>query len=226
MTPIEVLMEQFATALKHHNREEAVKLVKEALENQVVTIPVLYESILAPSLNRIASNSLEQDIPIWEEHISSNIVRTAMEVAFPYVIRARDAQTKDESIHDNLKKKALVFCLEEEYHELGARMTTDFLTLLDFEAYYIGANTPRQEIIKAFDYFLPDVICISITNYYHLAKLHAFIDQMKSSRIEKPFKLVLGGYAIHHSSNVSDLIKADYYVNTFEDLKKIKEDIL
>lgn len=223
MTPIEALKDQFTSALKHHNREAAIKLVHDALENQTINIPNLYEYILAPSLNEISSNAFEQEVPIWEEHISSNIVRTALEVAFPYVLEARDSSGYDST---KAKVKALVFCLEEEYHELGARMTTDFLTLLDFEAYYIGANTPKREILKAVDYFVPGVICISVTNYYHLAKLHDFLDQLKAATIKKPFKLILGGYAIHHSSNVSNLIKADFYANTFEDLKKIKEAIL
>ena len=223
MTPIEALKDQFTSALKHHDREAAITLVHDALEKQTINIPNLYELILAPSLNEISSNAFEQEVPIWEEHISSNIVRTALEVAFPYVLKARNS---DASSIAQPKIKALVFCLEEEYHELGARMTTDFLTLLDFEAYYIGANTPKREILKAVDYFSPDVICISVTNYYHLAKLHDFIDQLKAAPNKKPFKLILGGYAIHHSSNVTDLLSADFYANTFEDLKKIKEAIL
>jgi hypothetical protein len=59
-----------------------------------------------------------------------------------------------------------------------------------------------------------------------LTRLHGFIDALKRSNTEKSFKLLVGGYAIHHSSNVKDSLKADYYAITYKDLETVKEDIL
>ncbi len=218
------LLALFSQALINHDRELAVKHITEALENQTIDVKSLYETILAPSLNRISSNQIEQDLPIWEEHFSSSIVRSALELAYPFVLAERN--TRNAHLDPTLNRtKAIIFCLEEEYHELGARMITDFLTILDFDAYYIGANTPKREILKAIAYFKPALVCISVTNFYHLAKLHSLIEQLKMEDIQTvtPFTLIVGGYAIQHSSNVDVLVKADYYANSFEDLEKIKE---
>jgi len=218
------LLANFSQALIRHDKENAVKLITEALENRRIDVKTVYESILAPSLNQISNFKIEQEMPIWEEHLSSSIVRSVLEAAYPFVLAERDAQYDDVLP----RQKALVFCLEEEYHEIGARMITDFLTLLAYDAYYIGANTPMREVIKAIDFFKPTLVCISITNFYHLSKLHRLIEQLKvkEGQSDTPFSLIVGGYAIQHSSNVDELLKADYYANTFDDLQKIKEAIL
>ena len=217
----------FSQALISHDKEKAIKLITDALKNRTHDVKTLYETILAPSLNQISSNQIEQELPIWEEHLSSSIVRSALEITYPFVLAERDAGHSVANAQF-ANQKAVVFCLEEEYHELGARMITDFLTILGFDAYYIGANTPKREILKAIAYFEPTLVCISVTNFYHLTKLHSLIEELKLKEIQSvtPFTLIVGGYAVQHSSNVDVLVKADYYANTFEDLKKIKEAIL
>ena len=213
----------FQEALRHHDRALASKVAMDALSLGDIDVRILYEDILAPSLNFISSNLKQQEVPIWEEHVQSNIVRTVLEQAFPYVIQ--ESKLKNSNI-SQANHRALVFCLEEEYHEIGARMTTDFLTILGFDALFIGANTPAAEIIRAIQHFKPILIGCSLTNYYHLTKLHTFVDRLKTETPDLSFKVLVGGYAVFHTSNVKTLIHADYYANTFEDLKQIKEDLL
>lgn len=222
MSDFSQLIAQFNQTMHSHNREQAIKLVTEALESGAVDIRTLYEEVLAPYLNHISSNTQDQEMPIWEEHVSSSIIRTALEISFPYVLKERN----EKSPHSGERNRALVLCLEEDYHELGARMTTDFLTILGFDAYFIGSNTPKKEIFRALDHFKPQLLCISVTNYYHLAKLHALIEDLNTKTLKSSYQLVLGGYAIKHSTNVDKLLTADYYANSYEDLKRIKEDLL
>jgi MerR family transcriptional regulator, light-induced transcriptional regulator len=214
MESIQALFTQFTEALDENDKVKAINVFQNALSNTDLSIPMLYEQLLAPSLNHIASNAKDQEIPIWKEHLASSTVRTALELSYLRVLK--DQQPKTD-------QRALVFCLEEEYHELGARMTADYLTLLGFETFFIGANTPRKEIFEAIGFFNPNVVCISVTNYFHLSRLHDLIEQLPEHR---SFKLIVGGYAVHHSSNVEALVKADFYANAYDDLKKIKEAIL
>ncbi len=219
---VELIRSRLIKALENHNREEAVLIITEALEQNTISIQTLYEEVLTKCLNSISSNKQEQAIPIWEEHISSNIVRTIIELSLPYVYRQRD-QLESVNGQPKSRKKAVIFCLEEEYHELGARMITDFLILLGFDAYFIGANTPKREIFSAIAHFEPDLVCVSVTNYYHLTKLHQLLEELRTVEVLKPFTFVVGGYAIHNSSEVKSQLNADYYVKSFEDLKAVKE---
>lgn len=221
MMPIEKLKREFQDALMRHDRALASKLVTEALSDGTVDIPTLYEGILAPSLNHIASNTHPQEVPIWEEHVQSNIVRTVLELSFPFVLKERDKTPSLET-----PPRALIFCPEEEYHEIGARMTADFLTLLGFDTLFIGANTPATEVISAIKAFNPILVSCSLTNYYYLTKVHKLFDFLKTAIPDPAYKVLVGGYAIFHSSNVKELIQADFYANTFEDLRRLKEALL
>ncbi len=217
----EFLLGEFMKHLESLNKEKCISLIKEALDNKSISIPNLYENVLAKGLANISSNEKEQEITVWEEHVQSGIVRTAIEMSYPYILEKRDSI-------GNGDLKAIVFCQEEEYHELGARMITDFLTLLGFNAVFVGANTPKLEAIDAIIDFNPDLVCISVTNYFHLMTLKDLINDLRNvkSRHNIKFKILVGGYAIDNTPSVKEKISPDYYANSFEELKKIRSDLL
>jgi methanogenic corrinoid protein MtbC1 len=212
----EQLKQKFHEALKNLDKPSAINLVIKALEGGSITIIDLYTEILGPSLGAISSNEFNQEISIWEEHIQSGIVRTALEISYPYVLAQRPQSGKG-------TLSAIVFCLEEEYHELGARMTTDFLTLLGFDAHFIGANTPKKEALDSIEKLNPNLICISVTNYFHLTRLKDLIALMRSDLKNSQTKIVVGGYAIDHTPHAKDEIETDFFAHSFDDLKAIKE---
>lgn len=211
---IQLIYEQFKTALNHYDKETCLKIAMSALESNTVTISILYEAILEKSLYEIATNNSKQAIGIWQEHIQSSIIRTVIENTYSYVIKHKAPV---------LSKKVIVFCPKEEYHDIGARMTTDFLTLLGFDAYFIGPNTPEEEVYKAIDHLAPDWICISVTNFFHLAKLQDFVLRLKAYQSKNTLNIMVGGYAIEYTPDAKLKIHADEFPHTFDDLKKIKE---
>lgn len=213
------LSQSFTEALRSLDKKKAVQLATDALDAKTINIVDLYTYVLAPGLSGIASNDTEQKISIWEEHVQSSIVRTVLEIAFPYVLK----EAKAPSIKP---LNAIVFCLEEEYHEMGARMTTDFLTLLGMKATFIGANTPKNEILDAMKTLTPDLVCVSVTNYFHLTRLKDLIEQIHANFKDETYKIVVGGYAVEHTPHAKEILGADYYAASFEDLNSIKEALL
>lgn len=215
----EQLKRKFHEALRDLDKPLAIKLITESLESGTITIIDLYTEILGPSLGAISSNEFNQEISIWEEHIQSGIVRTALEISYPHVL-SKNVQSTENT------PKAIVFCLEEEYHELGARMTTDFLTLLGFDAHFIGANTPKKEALDAIEKLNPSLVCISVTNYFHLTRLKDLIALIRSNFESNHTKIVVGGYAIDHTPHAKDEIDTDFFAHSYEDLKTIKEALI
>lgn len=208
----------FCKALMKMDKPGAIGVIQRSLDEENIKVKDLYVNVLAPALGSIASNESKQTIPIWQEHVHSGIVRTALEIAYPHVIRQIKPSPQ--------KLKAIVLCLEEEYHELGARMITDFLTIIGFESIFIGANTPKNEILDAIRTLSPNLVCISVTNYYHLTRLKDLIILMNHEYQEKTFKTLVGGYAVDHTPHAKEIIGADFYASSFEDLEKIKEALL
>lgn len=202
------LYESFAKALQNLDKKTCIQITLEQLNSTDFSVVLFYEDILARALHTIETD----ETAVWKEHVQSSIVRTCLELCAPYVISSKKATPTG--------KKAIVFCQEEEYHELGARMTTDFLTLLGFESLFIGANTPAPQAIASVQAFAPELICISVTNFYHLSKTPPLIDSLRAISTAK---IIIGGYAVFHASHVKEQITADYYAKDFEDLKTIKE---
>jgi len=217
---VNTMFDSFVSALNTRDKARCIQLVKDALDTKSISIPELYEGVLARSLHEIATNEKEQKIAIWEEHIQSAIVRSALEITYPYIM---NLTTKDDN---RPQPAALVFCQEEEYHELGARMATDFLTLLGFDALFIGANTPAEEALAAVVTIRPQLVCVSVTNFFHLTRLQSLINAMRAHIARgdvPPFTIVAGGYAVKYTPGVSAQLTPDYFASCYHDLAKIRE---
>lgn len=215
------IREEFQKKMLSRDKTGCAKLVLESLESGALSVVELYEGVLGPSLSSISGNNEEQEIRIWDEHMRSGTVRMAIELSYPYIV-------KKDTVHSD-SPRAMIFCIEEEYHELGARMTTDFLTLLGFDSYFIGANTPSEEAVDAVLELKPALVCISVSNFYNLVKVQEAIDALKelvSSGKSDKFAVVVGGYAVANTEGAKEHVKPDYFANSYSDLEKIKEAVL
>jgi len=190
-------------------------MVRQALNSQTIPLQALYLEYFVPAMSGIASNEKEQTLSIWREHIQSSIVRTLLEMCYETVMETPQTHLK-----------ALIFCLSEEYHELGARMTADFLCLNGIQTHFIGANTPPSEAISAIEALKPDLVCISVTNYYHLSKLQHFLKEIEPLKIRQTFKIAVGGYAIDHTASAKERLAVDFTISSVSDLVSIKEALL
>ena len=134
------------------NREKAVTLSLSLLENESITIHDLYEKVLKSALYSIDCQELDKEC-IWKEHVTTAIVRTIIEVSYPYLLKEK------KNVVSN-GKKVIVVCPSEEYHEIGARMVHDYFSLNGFESTMIGANTPLSVILDAVEFVKPDFVAV------------------------------------------------------------------
>ncbi|MHB8963986.1 MAG: cobalamin B12-binding domain-containing protein, partial [Saccharofermentanales bacterium] len=205
----------FNDALSRHDKPECVRIAMGILDTPQPDVVSLYEEVLRPSLTSIAANDKKQEIPVWDEHIRSSIVRSVIELCYPPVLKSAQERTG---------LKAAIFCTEDETHEIGARMVTDYLTLLGFDSVFIGASTPTDAILDAISHLQPDLVAVSVTNYYHLVALSALISKIRALTTLKT-KIVVGGYAISTLKN-PECFDVDYISHGFDDLAKIREELL
>lgn len=210
-------MKRLKQAIINNDKETAVKMALSMLETGKINVVDLYQNVLSPALVEIDGCTEEETKCIWIEHIRTNIVRTIIEASYVYVVK---------SIEENnvkpLNKKALIVCPTDEYHEIGARMATDFLMLCGYDVKYIGANTPLEVIISAVEVEKPDVLAVSVTNLYHLSAAKHMIEAVKVSMPN--IKIYAGGQAFS-SPKTKEVIKPDKILFSYEDfLKASKEE--
>lgn len=203
-------MEQFKTLLEKEDRQGSLAYIMNLLATNTLGIMEVYEGILAPSLNTMESTGHEQE-DIWKEHVRTSIIRTIVENCYPYVVKERDEKYGVKST-----KSIAVICPQDEHHELGARMITDYFTMLGYEATFVGSNTPKEVFVAGLKAHKLHYIAISITNPYHLISARNTIDKIRE--VDPAVKIIAGGYAIGKIGGKSSTLGADYYLTTFQDI--------
>jgi methanogenic corrinoid protein MtbC1 len=213
---MDTIYKQFEVFFEEENKEEAVKYILEKLQAGEIDVVSLYTKVLTPLLNNMTCQLADKRICIWKEHVKTAIVRTIVENCYSYVIAKRN------DLNYPKRGVAAILCPPEEYHDLGARMVADFFTIGGYEAVYVGSNTPYQDFYNAVHVIKPEVVAISVSNYYNLVAAKKMIEELKKA-LDYPLKIVVGGYAFHDASEKYKLIGADYFANSYEDILKLAE---
>ena len=211
MNPYE---ETFGELLQSEKKEEAVRYALDLLSSGKVDLVTLYQEILTPTLNHMSCSLAEKQLCIWKEHVRTAIVRTIVECCYPYVVK--------ELARVNPAKRgtAVVICPPEEYHDLGARMAADFFVLNGYETVFVGSNTPYQDFYNAADLIKPDVIAISVSNYYNIVATKKIIAELRL-RTKGSSRIIVGGNAFADGAHTADVVGADRIVQSFEDIRNL-----
>ena len=206
--------EDFISLLEDESKEEALLFILHLLENKEVDVIDIYTNILAPALNKMECKVADKNICIWKEHVRTAIVRTIVECCFPYVLE------KKKELNYSAGGTAVVLCPPEEYHDLGARMTADFFTICGYNAIFVGSNTPYNDFKNAIDAIHPNIVAISVSNYYNLVCTKKIIEDLRKVN-HNPLKIIVGGHAFNTNTDNYKLVGADYYANSYFDIEKI-----
>ncbi len=208
----------FDTFIKHienEDKSQAVLYAVSLLESNQMSIEDLYLKLLTPSLHQFSCQSEDEEICIWKEHCRTSMIRTILEIGYLFVLK-RLVDVK------KVNKKVVLLTPSLELHEIGAIMNTHFMMLEGFDASFIGANTPKAEIISAIRAYQPDFVAISVTNPYNLIVTKQTTDEIK--KLFPNVGIILGGQAFKDQKALSE-IKHDYILQSLEDLKKFREQV-
>jgi methanogenic corrinoid protein MtbC1 len=200
----------FIFKLDNEAKDECILFILDLLEKGV-SIKEVYEGYIIPALAEYECNSEIEEICIWKEHARTSIIRTILEATYPYLIKQKK---------NRINKNIIVACPQLEYHEIGAILAANFFTLEGFDAKYIGANTPSEQIVSAVKIIKPDFVALSITNYYNMVSVKKLTEKLKIDFPE--VKLILGGQATKNDATLNQL-QYDYIIENHEDIIKFKE---
>jgi len=169
--PAELVRAELVRKLLAHDKAGAVSVALVAIRDGVLSIPDLYVHVLGPALVEIGTSWQQGRTAVWEEHLASSAVRTIVEALYPEVVRLRAAVP-------TAGRTALLACPPEEGHELGLRMLADRLMLAGWRVYYLGPDTPADEIAAAARGVDADAVVLSSSTHYHRLRLRALVDEL------------------------------------------------
>jgi len=204
---------EFLNLLNKEEKDKAITYILNLLKNNDDIIGI-YQNFLIPSLANFSCDLKNQEICVWREHTRTSIIRTIIEASYPYIIEKRK---------NTIKKKVIVVCPQEEYHEIGAIISNNYFSLVGFDSMYIGANTPSQDILSAVRILKPDYIALSVTNYYNLFVTDKLTKEIKS--LYPNVKVIIGGQAFK-SKEAKDQITYDHYLNSYDDILAFSKEVV
>jgi MerR family transcriptional regulator, light-induced transcriptional regulator len=166
------LYDEIAAALGAHDKATAVRTAVEAVTSGRVTIPELYRDVLTAILAATGVAWQRGSVAIWEEHLASATVRTIVEILYPGVLKAKAAAPP-------AGRAVLLACPPEESHDLGLRMVADRFDMAGWATYFLGPDTPVEEIADAAGRLGVQAIVMSSSTHYHRLAVRHAVDELK-----------------------------------------------
>ena len=216
-TMLEALKDEFRTLLDKEDRIGCIRFALNGLAEGRFDIPTLYAGIAGPVLSESEACGIQDHACIWREHVKSAILRSVIECCYPLVVQeANKISPKNDSV--------LILCPEKEYHELGARMVTDFFLLNGWNAHFAGANTPRDQLRAAVLAQVPAIVAVSVSDFYNIVEAEKAIASLRALLQEKGWtstRIFVGGGAFINNSDMYRQIGADGLLATYEDISQL-----
>jgi methanogenic corrinoid protein MtbC1 len=168
------LREELERHLTAHDRPAGVAAAVDAVTQRLLSVDALYTQVLAPLLVETGAAWQQGRTQVWEEHFATSMVRTIVESLYLEVAREATQLPR-------LGKVAVLACPPEEAHDLGLRMLTDRLNLHGWDAYFLGADTPVDQIVSAARSLDADLVALSAATHYNRMLLRDVIEQLKTA---------------------------------------------
>ena len=177
----EVYYLDYFNGLLEGDKNRCRKIVDTLLDEGTGIIEI-YTDLFQKALYHVGKMWDQSKLSIGDEHMGTQITEEML-----YYCSSRIVPVKQ------VNKKALISCVNKEYHKLGARMAADVFVLNGWETYFLGASTPTKEILRYVEAKKPDIVGISFSFYINIMKLIDVVREIKNKFPSQ--KIMLGGRA-------------------------------
>lgn len=126
----------------------------------------------------------EGKISVATEHLASAIVETLLGHLHYRIIK--NAGTN--------KMVVVITSVEDEVHQIGAKMVSDMFELHGWTSHFLGANTPMDELLDFISQINPTIIGLSMSINLHTRNLEKTISKIRERIPEMP--ILVGGQGL------------------------------
>jgi methanogenic corrinoid protein MtbC1 len=203
--PLADLAMRYLQAMLTREQKQGRALVMGAVERGQ-SIKDLYLNVFEPVMYEIGRLWQTGKISVGQEHYCTNATQVTMSMLYPRLFKGVSSG-----------KRMLAACAQNELHELGLRMVTDFFEMDGWDTDYLGANTPHESIIREIEEKAVDILAIGVTMYFHLEKAQKMIEAVRRATGAGNVKILLGGYIIKIDKTLWQTLGADGSAETARD---------
>ncbi len=162
-------------------KNDCTVIVDDMINNNV-PVETIYTQLFQHSLYQVGEYWEKNKISVATEHMATAITENLMIKLQPQLFNT-----------ERTGKKAVIACVANEYHQVGAKMIADIFEMNGWDGYFIGANTPTAELIRFLEKQNPDLIGLSLSIYFNLPELKATVAHIRQRFPNMP--ILVGGQA-------------------------------
>ncbi|KYC52519.1 MAG: B12 binding domain protein [Candidatus Methanofastidiosum methylothiophilum] len=205
------IYDEYLENLISGNRPRCREIVENLMAEEV-DIKDLYINLFQTSMYQVGEMWESNQISVATEHLATSITESLMALIYPNIFSK-----------EHIGKKAIISCIANEYHQIGARMVADIFEINGWDGYFLGANTPIKDLINYIDSKNPDIVCFSLSVYFNISELMLTLETVKS-RWPK-LTVLLGGQAFRWGGKeLAEKYPKVFYIDSLNKLENfIKE---
>jgi methanogenic corrinoid protein MtbC1 len=188
-------------------KQECVTILEELVKTNI-SIEDIYTQLFQRSLYQVGEYWELNKISVATEHMATAITENLMIRLQPKIFSTQ-----------RTGKKAVIACVANEYHQVGAKMVADIFEMNGWDGYFIGANTPLTELIRFLESKNPDLLALSLSIYYNLPELKNTVAKIRERFPDMP--IMVGGQAFRWGgTEITNEFSNIEYLYGVEDLRK------
>lgn len=203
----DALYSRYLQLLLAGKRQECHDIVKGLLDKNI-DIKELYINLFQRSLYDVGSLWEHNKISVAVEHLATSITEGLLTLAYPTIF-----------FTEKIGKSTIISCIANEYHQIGGKMVADIFELHGWDGYFLGANTPFEDLCSLIDDKQPDLVGLSLSVYQNINNLISVTERL--SLIYSNLKIIVGGQAFRHcDSRCVEVFKNVQYIESLYELEE------
>lgn len=183
----EDLYRRYLAWLLAGQRRQCHALVSDLLDRGV-EIKALYIELFQRSLYEIGQMWERREISVAVEHMASAITESLLTLVYPTIFAAEHGD-----------KSAVISCAANEYHQIGGKMVADLFELHGWHGYFLGANTPQDDLLRLIEEKRPQLVGLSLSVLSNLPNLLAALEAITGRWPD--LRILVGGQAFRHGGD-------------------------
>lgn len=200
--PMVTTARRFLLAILEGRGDDAVDLARAVLDRPGVDLTAaateLHEHILAPVQREVGRMWLMAEIPIADEHYSSQIVRRVLELVQERLLRPGAEAAS-----------VLALSVGGDLHEIGLRIVAQRLQLAGMKVTNLGANMPASDLEWVFADRDFDLVAIAASSLLNLGAAATTIATLRRTRGDRSPPVLVGGHPFCVVPDLGRLLGAD-----------------
>lgn len=202
------LYEKYFQAILGGDKKRCTAIVKDLLDKDI-SLYSLYLDLFQRSLYQVGKLWETNQISVATEHMATAITETLLSLAYPKIFSA-----------EHKGKKAVVSCLVNEYHQIGGKMVADIFELNGWDGYFLGANTPVDDLLDMIRGKQPDILALSVSIYFNMDSLYNTLEHIREKN--QDLKIIVGGQAFNWGgTDIGDKYPGVEYIPSIIALEKL-----